>query len=202
MKREEKNLQTRRRIMDSALNEFSKQGYGASSINTICSAQGISKGIIYHYFKTKDDLFLACVEECFCLLTEYLRSKMQDAESDTERQLEEYFAVRMSFFTEYPIYQRIFCEVMITPPTHLETKIQECRKNFDQLNIQILDKLLAPLSLRPPITKGEVIETFRQFQDFINIKYPVTEFEAHEQSCKRALNILLYGVIDRREQKS
>ena len=108
----------------------------------------------------------------------------------------------MSFFTEYPIYQRIFCEVMITPPTHLETKIQECRKNFDQLNIQILDKLLAPLSLRPPITKGEVIETFRQFQDFINIKYPVTEFEAHEQSCKRALNILLYGVIDRREQKS
>ena len=62
MKREEKNLQTRRRIMDSALNEFSKQGYGASSINTICSAQGISKGIIYHYFKTKDDLFLACVE--------------------------------------------------------------------------------------------------------------------------------------------
>ncbi len=39
--------------MDSALNEFSKQGYGASSINTICSAQGISKGIIYHYFKTK-----------------------------------------------------------------------------------------------------------------------------------------------------
>lgn len=53
MKREEKNLQTRRRIMDSALNEFSKQGYGASSINTICSAQGISKGIIYHYFKIK-----------------------------------------------------------------------------------------------------------------------------------------------------
>ena len=98
MKREEKNLQTRRRIMDSALNEFSKQGYGASSINTICSAQGISKGIIYHYFKTKDDLFLACVEECFCLLT------------------------------EYPIYQRIFCEVMITPPTHLETKIKSARE--------------------------------------------------------------------------
>lgn len=30
MKREEKNQQTRRRIMDSALNEFTKQGYGVS----------------------------------------------------------------------------------------------------------------------------------------------------------------------------
>ncbi len=73
---------------------------------------------------------MACVEECFCLLTEYLRSKMQDAESDTERQLEEYFAVRMSFFTEYPIYQRIFCEVMITPPTHLETKNTRVQEKF------------------------------------------------------------------------
>ena len=36
MKREEKNQQMRQRIMDSALMEFSKQGYGGSSINTIC----------------------------------------------------------------------------------------------------------------------------------------------------------------------
>ena len=75
LKREEKNQQTRRRIMDSALAEFSKKGYGASSVNTICSAENISKGIIYHYFSTKDDLFLACVEECFTLLTEYLKKE-------------------------------------------------------------------------------------------------------------------------------
>ena len=54
MKRQEKNQKTKRRILDGALSEFSEQGYGASSINALCSAQGISKGIIYHYFKTKD----------------------------------------------------------------------------------------------------------------------------------------------------
>lgn len=199
MKREEKNIQTKRRIMDSALNEFSGQGYGASSINTICSAQGISKGIIYHYFDTKDDLFLACIEECFCLLTDYLNEKMKDITGDIEKQLEEYFLARMSFFMEYPVYQRIFCEAMITPPEHLKIKIQERKRIFDELNIRILEKLLAPLPLRIQITKSEVIETFRQFQDFINAKYHVTEFEVHEQNCKRALNILLYGVIERKE---
>ena len=40
MKREEKNQQMRRRIMDSALTEFSKKGYGASSVNTICQRPG------------------------------------------------------------------------------------------------------------------------------------------------------------------
>lgn len=42
MKREEKNQQTKRRIMDAALAEFSTQGYAAGSTNTICAAQGFS----------------------------------------------------------------------------------------------------------------------------------------------------------------
>ncbi len=74
MKRDEKNQKMRRKIMDSALTEFSNQGYGGSSINTICASQDISKGIIYHYFKTKDVLYLACVEECFQQLTQYIQN--------------------------------------------------------------------------------------------------------------------------------
>ena len=40
MKREEKNQQTRRRILESALAEFAEQGYGASSVNTISNGEG------------------------------------------------------------------------------------------------------------------------------------------------------------------
>ena len=87
MKREEKNQQTRRRIMDSALAEFSAQGYGASSINHVCT-DDLSKGIIYHYFDTKDDLFLACVGECFDLLTGFIRTHMQPEQGTAEEQLE------------------------------------------------------------------------------------------------------------------
>lgn len=201
MKREEKNQQTRRRIMDSALAEFSKQGYGASSINTICSAQDISKGIVYHYFETKDGLFLACVEECFQRLTEYIRANMIK-QGDIGFCLEAYFAIRTKFFHSYPVYQRIFCEAVISPPAHLRAGIQACKQDFDELNLQILERLLAPLSLRPGISKGEVMETFRQFQDFINIRYQMSdtngpEFEAREENCRKALDILLYGVIER-----
>lgn len=185
--------------MDSALAEFSKQGYGASSINTICTAQDISKGIVYHYFETKDALFLACVAECFQRLTEYIRANMTE-QGDTERCLEEYFAIRTKFFQSYPIYQRIFCEAVVSPPAHLRAGIQARKQDFDKLNIQILDHLLSPLSLRPGISRDEVIETFRQFQDFINIRCQTAdgqEFEAREENCRRALNILLYGVIEK-----
>lgn len=204
MKREEKNQQMRRRIMDSALSEFSEQGYGASSINAICASQDISKGIIYHYFKTKDDLFLSCVEECFDRLTEYLRTHIQLERGSIEERLEGYFTARLAFFQEHSVYQRIFCEVVMTPPAHLKAEIRKRKQEFDELNIRIQDQLLAPVSFRSHITKEEVIETFRQFQDFINANDQMTgagrqDFESREARCRKALNILLYGVIAREE---
>lgn len=185
--------------MDSALAEFSRQGYGASSINTICAAQNISKGIVYHYFETKDVLFLACVAECFQRLTEYIRTNLV-RQGDAECCLEEYFAIRTKFFRSCPVYQRISCEAVISPPAHLRAEIQACRQDFDTLNFQILEQLLVPLSLRPGISREEVIDTFRQFQDFINVRCQTAggqEFEAREENCRKALDILLYGVIKR-----
>lgn len=199
MKREEKSQLMRRRIMDGALAEFSAQGYAASSVNTLCAAEGISKGILYHYFETKDDLFLACVEACFRLLTEDLLQKSQAAHGSIDAQLEAYFTARMAFFAAHPLYQRIFCEAVIAPPAHLCAQIQRCKQPFDELNAQILDHLLSQLPLRAPISKEDVIQTFGEFQNFVNARFPTSEFEAHEAACRKALNILLYGVVERKE---
>ena len=203
MKREEKNQITRRRIMDSALREFSAQGYGASSINTICASQNISKGNIYHYFETKDALYLACVQECFQTLTEYIQGSFNPEENSLEEQLKHYFRIRMHFFNLYPEYLRIFCEAIISPPSHLNDEIAECRKPFDEINGEILRTLLSHAHLCKDISPEELIDIFRQFQDFINIRYQMVDmdnhaFEKHEESCLKALHILLYGIIERK----
>lgn len=190
--------------MDSALAEFSHQGYSTSSINTICAAENISKGIVYHYFATKDDLYLACVEECFQQLTEYIRNHISEETASIEKHLENYFSLRTHFFQEHPIYQRIFCEAVIVPPAHLKTEIQRRKQGFEALNTQILRQLLTPVSLRSDISIEQIIEIFRQFQDFINIRYQMTDlnthtFEVREENCMRALSVLLYGVIERKD---
>lgn len=203
MNREEKNRQTRRRIMDSALDEFAQKGYGASSVNTICAAGNLSKGILYHYFRTKDELYLSCVEECFEELTHTLRHALTAAESRTiEEQLECYFSSRVAFFKAHPVYQSIFCEAVISPPAHLKAEIQRRRQSFDDLTADTLTRLLLPLPLCPDVTIEDVVETFREFQDFINAKYQAArltdeEFQIREKNCRKALNILLYGVIKR-----
>jgi AcrR family transcriptional regulator len=41
---------------------FSKKGYSATMIEDIAKAANISKGLIYHYFDSKDELFTALVK--------------------------------------------------------------------------------------------------------------------------------------------
>ncbi len=202
MKREEKNQNSRRKIIDSALQEFATQGYGSSSINTICAAGGISKGVLYHYFRDKDEVYLTCVRECFGVLTHYLREHVLQQQGEAQEQLQAYFNARLAFFRANPLCQRLFCETVVSPPAHLAAAIKEIRADFDQLNLEILEQLLERVRLRPELTKGEVLSLFIQYQDLINAKSREddavkADVAAYEQSRRRALSILLYGIIAR-----
>lgn len=55
--------QTRRRILGKAREVFSRRGYFLASMEEICSTAGVSKGSVYYHFRSKQDLFLAILEQ-------------------------------------------------------------------------------------------------------------------------------------------
>lgn len=65
MKREDKSVMSRQRILEAAFEEFASKGYDGASLNAVWAEKGISKGIIYHHFKDKDEIYPACVAICF-----------------------------------------------------------------------------------------------------------------------------------------
>src|SRR5437763_16491787 len=52
----------RRQILDVAREVFLEEGFAAASMSTIAARLGGSKGTLYNYFKSKDELFAAYVE--------------------------------------------------------------------------------------------------------------------------------------------
>ncbi|HWT33007.1 MAG TPA: TetR/AcrR family transcriptional regulator [Microbacterium sp.] len=44
-------------ILDAALDEFSAHGFAGASLNRIISVTGVSKGSMYYYFDSKEDLY-------------------------------------------------------------------------------------------------------------------------------------------------
>lgn len=202
MNRDEKNLQTRQKIIDSSFAEFSEKSYGEASLNTICSVGGISKGIIYHYFSDKDELYLACVKECFDSLTSYLDNIQITSNSPIEQSMASYFDSRIAFFRVNPLYLGVFCSAIINPPSHLLPAIEDISAKFDAQAVSILTALLKTVKLRSDVTILEVVEMFRQYQDFVHTRFQMkasheSTLKEHEDKCRRALQILIYGVLER-----
>ena len=206
MKREEKNALSRQRILDGALREFSQKGYHAASMNTICVQNDISKGIIYHYFKDKDELYLLCAADCFEKLTAYLKETAGDGTGTVEARLQAYFDARLRFFTQEPVYLGIFLNATMNPPPHLTAEIAAVKKPFDEQNIAIFTRLLESVPLRTGITVSAVVEDSRMYMDYFNARLRVVFAETegsqrtlqeHEERCYRQLSILLYGVLGR-----
>ena len=54
----------RERILRAAVAAFGEHGYEGASTNQICADAGISKGLLFHYFKSKENLFMEVLERC------------------------------------------------------------------------------------------------------------------------------------------
>lgn len=55
--------ETLRRLLAAAAQEFGRVGFERANIDAISLAAGFAKGTIYNYFHSKEDLFLAVVED-------------------------------------------------------------------------------------------------------------------------------------------
>ena len=53
----------RQQIMDAALELFAQKGYASCSIAQLANHTGISKGLMYNYFKSKEALLVAIIED-------------------------------------------------------------------------------------------------------------------------------------------
>lgn len=209
MKREKKNAQSKQRILEASLREFSAKGYDAASLNAICAENDISKGIIYHYFKDKDEIYLLCVAECFEKLSSYMTDAIKEMMGSVEQRLRAYFDARLRFFAENPVYLGIFIGAALNPPDSLMGDITEARKAFDELNITVLTCLLESATLREGVTVSAVVEDFRIYMDYFNLRFkavlmgahsPEQALRKHEERCHRQLGILLYGVLDNSDE--
>lgn len=61
--RQQKGLETKNRLIDSALKVFSAKGFDASTTKDIAKEAGTTDGLIYHYFKSKEELLWAVVDK-------------------------------------------------------------------------------------------------------------------------------------------
>jgi AcrR family transcriptional regulator len=90
------------RILNAAINEFAEKGYENASTNEIVKDAGISKGLLFHYFKNKKQLFLFLYDYCIDVsMTEFYK-KIDLNERDFFVRLRQIHLIKAELLNKYP----------------------------------------------------------------------------------------------------
>lgn len=113
-------------IIKICIEEFSNNGYEKTSTDTITSRAGISKGILFHYFKNKKNLYLYMVDYSIKLLAEKTLEKVQEAKS-TEffDRIKEIILLKQHVTFEYFTESQLLMNVYVNPPVAVKKEIEQ-----------------------------------------------------------------------------
>lgn len=155
MKRKDQILKTVNKIEQSAIKIFGEKGYDCASIQEITTDAGISKGIIYHYFKDKEALYLHCLT---LTLTEFLNYFHQNMPK--EPTLLFFLEIRIAFLKDYPAYKQLFQYISEESPLALQPKIRELKEPLRQCNLTYYESILDTIPLGKGIDEKLAINCF------------------------------------------
>jgi TetR/AcrR family fatty acid metabolism transcriptional regulator len=92
----------RTRVLDTAARLFTEQGYENVHVSDVAREAGVGKATLYQYFKSKSDLFVACLDRLIDVMTaaqsQYIAGEGSSLLTDVER-----YAAAM--IASYPSYR-------------------------------------------------------------------------------------------------
>lgn len=203
MKQKEKTELTKAKIIQFAMEEFGSLGYARGTVNGICR-KGVQKGLIYHNFKDRDELYLTCVSKACELIIREI--EQTDCSSDPLS----YMEARRELFRNHPLEARIFFEALIHPADHLKEQIGKILLPFNRLNESVYEKILDSLQLRNGVSREDALAYYRQMEQMFNCWYSLQsasdtpidqQIEEHELSLSRLLDFMFYGIAKEKVEK-
>jgi AcrR family transcriptional regulator len=110
-RRDRQARETRAKLVETALDLFSRQGVDNTSIKDIARAAGVAQGLLYHYFTGKNDLLWGVLETH--IFDPHLQQALLDEESRSAEDVLREVAQRFNTFlsTRQPLMRLILREL-------------------------------------------------------------------------------------------
>jgi len=90
------------RIINSALEEFGRNSYEKASTNNIVKNAGISKGLLFHYFKSKRGLYDYLEKFVFQKMVDVILEETDFDETDIFSRIKQIAIIKMGVLARYP----------------------------------------------------------------------------------------------------
>jgi TetR/AcrR family transcriptional regulator len=167
-------------IIKVAIEEFVKNGYEKASTDVITRRAGISKGILFHYFKSKKNLYLYLVNYVKDLLTEKTMEALREIQCDDffER-VKEIVLLKQKVTVQYLQESQFITDAFVNPPVAVKKEMEEIIKKYYETYYQedfmlkhvFLKDLIQTEKLREDISVDTVIRMIMFIIEQLSNKY-------------------------------
>ena len=143
--------ESRAAILQAAVREFSREGIAGARTDAIARAARVNKALLYYYFKDKDTLYSAVLDQVFGGLTESIQAALSTDLPPREKLLA-YVGAHFDYIAGHPLYPRIVQGEMM----------RAARGRAPQLE-RIVKQYFVPLfrKVAAVIEEGQATEEFR-----------------------------------------
>ncbi|WP_144551904.1 TetR/AcrR family transcriptional regulator [Bacillus sp. X1(2014)] len=124
------------RIINAAIKEFAEKGYDRASTNEIVKEAGISKGLLFHYFQNKKQLFLFVFDYCYELVVDEFYKKINLQETDFFIRMRQAIIVKMEMLSTYPDIFKFIQEVFMEESAEIKVEFDKKKSELTHINIE------------------------------------------------------------------
>ncbi len=93
----------RQAVLRAASWQFAENGYKGATVESIADAAGVSKGLVFYFFKSKSELFSAVLDDGISRWVEVTEVPMAEENSDYAAVLRKIFLSAFEFVERHPI---------------------------------------------------------------------------------------------------
>ena len=142
----------RAQLMDTALNVFAQKGLEGATVKDLSEAAGVAQGLLYHYFRSKEELLRAALERHY-FLPELRRITSPDRDRPTQAVLIEVGEGFAAMLRERrPLLQVMIREAPTNPA--VAERIARAQRESVRLLSEYLESRVAAGELRPHDTQA------------------------------------------------
>src|ERR671915_101144 len=113
----------RRLLLDAAVRVFARKGYHAARVGDIAKEAGVAYGLLYHYFRSKDEILETIFRETWGVMLATVRS-VEDAGGPAREQVRRVASIVLRSYSRDPDLVRVLVREVTRSP-HLQKEVEE-----------------------------------------------------------------------------
>ncbi len=129
------DIEKQDRIVNAAMKEFALKGYDSASTNEIVKEAGISKGLLFHYFQNKKQLYLFLFDYCYDTIVDEFYKKTDLTEPDFFKRTREAVKIKMELLGKYPDIFKFMEEAFLEDAADIKLDLEKEKRELTEMNM-------------------------------------------------------------------